>query len=132
MSEAPKRRSGAELVAMAKQSVNNITPEQAQQEHESGAVFVDVRDSAEVAQGKIPGAVHLQRGMLEFTADPTSPYYNPALKSLDQRIVLYCGSGGRSAMATQLLESYGYTNVVNMDGGFSTWKGEDRPVELPE
>jgi rhodanese-related sulfurtransferase len=80
-------------------------------------LVVDVRDTTEVqASGKIKGAVNVSRGMLEFRADPESQYHNPAFQK-DKRVVLYCGSGGRAALAGKTLQEMGYNSVFNA-GGF--------------
>jgi rhodanese-related sulfurtransferase len=83
-------------------------------------LIVDVRDGTEVAAtGKVAGAIHVQRGLLEFKADPASPAFDPRFSS-DKTIVLYCASGGRSALSGKTLHDMGYTNVRNL-GGFKTW-----------
>jgi rhodanese-related sulfurtransferase len=80
-------------------------------------LVVDVRDPTEVqASGKIKGAVAVSRGMLEFRADPENQYHNPAFRR-DKRVVLYCGSGGRAALAGKTLQEMGYKSVFNA-GGF--------------
>lgn len=80
-------------------------------------LIVDVRDPTEVAaSGKIKGAVNVSRGMLEFRADPESQYHNPAFQK-QKRVVLYCGSGGRAALAGKTLQEMGYKSVFNA-GGF--------------
>ncbi|MGH7084445.1 MAG: rhodanese-like domain-containing protein [Acetobacteraceae bacterium] len=83
----------------------------------AGALIVDVRDPTEVqASGKVKGALNVSRGMLEFRADPESPYHNPAFRK-DRKIVLYCGSGGRAALAGKTLQDLGFQAVFNA-GGF--------------
>lgn len=83
-------------------------------------LIVDVRDGTEVAAtGKVAGAIHVQRGLLEFKADPASPAFDPNF-STDKTIVVYCASGGRSALSGKTLHDMGYTNVRNL-GGFKTW-----------
>jgi rhodanese-related sulfurtransferase len=85
-------------------------------------VLVDVRDSDELErEGKIPGSLHVSRGMLEFQADPESPAYISELKP-DGRIILYCGSGGRSALAGKTLHDMGYTDVASLAGGYAAWR----------
>ncbi len=123
-------KSAAEMVAEAKQRVENLSVEQTAAELERGeAVLVDLREPAERSQnGAIPGAVHAPRGMLEFYADPTSPYHRPEFDP-DRRVVLHCASGGRSALAADTLKQMGYTNVAHLDGGFNAWKGAGKPVE---
>ena len=93
-----------------------------------GAVFVDVRDSGLVGQtGTIKGAERIARGMMEFTADDATPFYNEALKK-DAKIVLVCGAGGQAALAGKTLVDMGYTDVSNV-GGFSDWKEAGGPTE---
>jgi len=97
--------------------------------HASGsAVFVDVRDSGLVKEtGTIAGAERIARGMMEFTADPATPFYNDALQK-DAKIVLVCGAGGQAALAGKTLVDMGYTDVSNV-GGFSDWKEAGGPTE---
>lgn len=125
-------KSAGQIVAQARQSIPEITVGQAREELEQGQVglLLDVREPAEWEKGHIPGAVLAPRGMLEWYADPTTPYAKPELTSKrDARIIVACASGGRSAMATQLLRSMGYTGVVNMAGGFNEWSKQGFPVE---
>jgi rhodanese-related sulfurtransferase len=84
------------------------------------ALVVDVRDAPELATaGKVKGAVHVSRGMLEFRADPESPYHDPAFDPA-KTVILYCASGGRSALAGQALQELGYRDVRNL-GAFKDW-----------
>jgi len=110
-----------ELLATANASVSKILPQEAAALVENGNVLVvDVRDAAEVqSTGKVKGAVHVSRGMLEFRADPESPYYNEAFKR-DKTVLVYCASGGRSALAGKVLKDLGYADVRNL-GGFKDW-----------
>lgn len=110
-----------EMMAAANASVPKITPDEARKMiAESNALIVDVRDSAEVqASGKVKGAVNISRGMLEFRADPDTPYYNEEFRS-DRPIILYCASGGRSALGGKILKDMGYKNVLNL-GAFKDW-----------
>ena len=85
-------------------------------------VLVDVRETVERDKdGGIPGSVHAPRGLLEFQADPESPIYNDALKPA-QRLVLYCGTGGRSALAAKTLLDMGFSDVASLAGGLNAWK----------
>lgn len=85
-------------------------------------VLVDVRETVEREQdGLIPGSLHAPRGLLEFHADPESPAYNAELRPED-RLVLYCGSGGRSALAAKTLIDMGYTDVASLAGGYQAWR----------
>jgi rhodanese-related sulfurtransferase len=85
------------------------------------SVFIDVREGHERAQDFIPGSVHAARGFLEFIADPEGPMHDPAL-SPDKRLVLYCGSGGRSALAAKTLYDMGFPRVCALAGGLPAWK----------
>jgi rhodanese-related sulfurtransferase len=92
-------------------------------------VFVDLRDSAELLRdGKIPGAVHVNRGMLEFTLDPALPYHNPVFSS-GKNFVFYCASGGRSALAADTAQQMGLAQVSHLGGGFKSWREGNNPVE---
>ena len=119
-----------DLVAEAKQNVENLSVDQVATELETGeAVLVDLREPEErEATGSIPQAVSAPRGMLEFYADPSLPYHREEFER-DRRIILHCASGGRSALAAQTLKQMGYTNVAHMDGGIKKWKEEGHPVE---
>ena len=121
-----------QLLAAADAAVPRISPAQAQAMAASGAALVvDVRDAPEVEKsGKAAGAMHVSRGMLEFHADPASPYYKPELRP-DARVILYCASGGRSALAVQSLHELGYVNVAHLDGGFKAWQAAGQPVSKP-
>lgn len=122
-------KTSAQLVQEARASIDNLTPDQVEAEMASDNVtMVDVRDAPELANGTIPGAVHASRGMLEFYADPSSPYYKPELKP-DSRVILHCASGGRSALAAHTLRELGYKNVAHLDGGFKAWQAAGKPVK---
>lgn len=118
-----------ELLAEANQAVPRISPDEASKQISGGDVLVvDVRDTPELeATGKVPGALHVPRGMLEFRADPDTPYYNEAF-SKDRTIILYCGSGARSALAGKSLKDLGYQKVYNL-GGFKDWVENGGSVE---
>ena len=91
-------------------------------------VFVDIRDIRELErEGMIPNAFHAPRGMLEFWVDPNSPYYKPIFGE-GKRLILYCGSAWRSALATETLQRMGVPNICHLEGGFSSWKKAELPV----
>jgi rhodanese-related sulfurtransferase len=122
-------KTAKELVEAANAVVPKITPAQAQ-EMIAGAntLVVDVRDAPEVEQsGKVAGAVHVPRGMLEFRADPESPYHDQNFAK-DKTVILYCASGGRSALSGQALKQLGYTDVYNM-GAFKDWAEAGGPID---
>jgi rhodanese-related sulfurtransferase len=118
-----------DLMTAARAVVPAITPAEAAKLVENNdALIVDVRDSSEVASsGKAKGAVAVSRGLLEFRADPDSPNHDPAFRK-DRPIVLYCGSGGRAALAGKTLHDMGFTDVRNL-GGFKDWVAAGQPVE---
>lgn len=118
------------LVAGAKREIESLSVEQVEQELTRGnAILVDIRDLEERAQnGAIPGSVHVSRGMVEFAADPTLPYYRDFFQP-DQRVILHCASGGRSALACRALKGMGYTNVAHLEVGFCGWQEAGGPVE---
>jgi rhodanese-related sulfurtransferase len=121
-------KSVKDLVAAANAVVPKITVEEARQKISDGALVVDVRDAAEVAQsGKIAGAVHIPRGMVEFRADPDTPYYDENFTK-DRPVVVYCASGGRAALSGQALKEMGYDEVYNL-GGFNDWAESGGKVE---
>jgi rhodanese-related sulfurtransferase len=123
-------RTAAQLVQDARSSIENLTPDQVAAEVAAGnALLVDVRDAPERgANGAIPGAIHASRGMLEFYADPSSPYHKAEFDP-GKRVILHCASGGRSALAAQTLKAMGYANVAHLDGGFKAWQAAGKPIE---
>ncbi len=118
-----------ELLAAANEAVPRISPQDARKLAAGGkALIVDVRDAPELAaSGKIPDALHVSRGMLEFRADPESPNHDPAF-ARDRTIILYCASGGRSALAGKLLRDFGFKDVRNL-GAFKDWVEAGGAVE---
>lgn len=119
----------ASLVAAAKERIENLTPEQVAAEAEEGAMLVDLREADERdASGTIPGAVFAPRGMLEFWADPTSSYHREEFDP-GKRVILHCASGGRSALAADLLQQMGYQDVAHLDGGYKAWVEAGQPTE---
>jgi rhodanese-related sulfurtransferase len=116
----------------ANRAVPRISPAEAKRMMDAGdAVVVDVRDYSEVEKsGKVPGALNISRGMLEFKADPETPYHEAQLQK-NKPVILYCASGGRSALAGKTLTDFGYTQVFNL-GGFKDWVEAGMPVEPGE
>jgi rhodanese-related sulfurtransferase len=107
-----------EMLAEANAAVPRLDPAAVRDRMSSGNILiVDVRDGPELASGgKLKGAVHVSRGMLEFRADPESPYHDPAFQR-DKTVLVYCASGGRSALSGKTLKDLGYESVFNA-GGF--------------
>lgn len=119
-----------DMMAAANAVVPKITADEARKLIASeNALVVDVRDAPEVqASGKVKGAINISRGMLEFRADADTPYHNAELRK-DRPVILYCASGGRSALSGKMLKDMGYEKVYNL-GGFKDWAengGETEP-----
>ncbi len=96
-----------------------------------GVVFVDLRDPRELErEGKLPGAFHCPRGMLEFWIDPESPYAKPVFQE-DKRFVFFCAGGWRSALAAKTAQDMGLKPVAHIAGGFGAWKTAGAPIEPP-
>ncbi|MCH9019699.1 MAG: rhodanese-like domain-containing protein [Proteobacteria bacterium] len=125
------QRGFKQLIAEANSVIETITvPQALTLVGDPGVQFVDVRETAERQQsGTIQGAVHAPRGFLEFHVDPESPMHNPAL-SAGKRLVLFCGSGGRSALAAKTLHDMGVANVCHIAGGFAAWRDGEGPTEI--
>ena len=118
-----------QMLETANAAVPKITPAQAKEMIAKGnTLVVDVRDAPEVAaSGKVAGAVHVSRGMLEFRADPELPSHDKSFAK-DKTVILYCGSGGRSALAGKMLKDLGYDRVFNL-GGFKEWADSGGAVD---
>jgi rhodanese-related sulfurtransferase len=123
--------SAKQMLEAANAVVPKITPTEAREMIGKGnTLVVDVRDAPEVEKsGKIAGAVHVSRGMLEFRADPESPYHDKHFGK-DKAVILYCASGGRSALSGKTLKDLGYDKVYNV-GAFKDWVESGGEVEKP-
>jgi rhodanese-related sulfurtransferase len=120
-------KTAAQMVMEARAQLDNISALEAMTEVEAGGVVVlDVREPVEWEQ-HIPGALQVPRGVLEAAADPTSPRHKPELDPAG-RVIVYCRSGARSALAGATLKELGFERVANLDGGFTAWKGAGLPV----
>jgi rhodanese-related sulfurtransferase len=122
-----------ELVAKAMSEIETVSVAKAQTYLEDpNTVFVDIRDIRELErEGMIPNALHAPRGMLEFWVDPESPYYKPVFGE-GKRLILYCASAWRSALATETLQRMGVPNVSHLEGGFGAWKKAQLPTAVKE
>jgi rhodanese-related sulfurtransferase len=120
-----------QMIETANAAVPRITPQQAQEMMAKGnALIVDVRDGPEVEKtGKVAGAVHVSRGMLEFRADADTPYHDKNFAK-DKVVIVYCASGGRSALSGKVLKDMGYDEVYNL-GAFKDWLESGGPVDHP-
>ena len=118
------------LVEETKRDIENLSVAELKAELDSRDVLVvDIRELQErVDLGTIPGAKHAPRGMLEFWADPHSPYFRKWFQE-NRRIVLFCAAGGRSALAAKALGDMGFTNVAHLEPGFKGWQDADETVE---
>ena len=118
-----------ELIAHAMAQIETVPLEKAQDLlGDPDTVFIDIRDARELErEGMIPNAMHAPRGMLEFWVDPDSPYYKPIFGE-DKRLVLYCASAWRSALATETLQRMGVPKVAHLEGGFSALKKAQLPI----
>ena len=119
-----------QMIEAANAVVPRITPDRARELIGQGALILDVRDAPEVEKtGKVQGAVHVSRGMLEFRADPESPYHD---KTFDRAkpVIVYCASGGRSALSGKTLKELGYGEVYNL-GAFKDWAESGGDIEHP-
>ncbi len=125
------KATAAELVAEARSSIENLSVEEVFAERKGGnALLVDIREAEELAAtGMIQGAVHAPRGMIEFYADPASPYHRSEFDP-GARVILYCASSGRSALAVKSLQELGYTNIAHLDGGLKAWKAASLPLQV--
>ena len=121
------------LVDAAEREIETLPVAEARALHgRDDVVFVDLRDIRELnREGRMPGAVHCPRGMLEFWIDPQSPYHKP-LFTEDKTFIFHCAGGLRSALATQIAQRMGLKPVNNMVGGFKAWKEAGGPVEPVE
>lgn len=117
------QKSGADLIEEAKGRIKEVTPAEVAAMRERGerAIYLDVREPNEWNLGRIPGAVFLPRGNLESKIESTVPR--------DERVIVYCAGGNRSALAADTMQQMGYDNVASMSGGFRQWAMEGREVE---
>ena len=117
------------LVAEAKEQTKSISPADAHGRQQAGdAILIDIRDIRELQRdGRIEGAFHAPRGMLEFWADPNSPYHKEIFAT-EGELVLFCASSWRSALAAKTLQDMGLNNIRDMDGGFTAWKTASLPI----
>lgn len=123
-------RSASQMVAQAKARIENLSPDQVATEIHTGTpTIIDIREADEREQsGSLTGALHAPRGMLEFYADPDSPYHRDEFDP-DGRLILMCASGGRSALAAGTLQDMGFHHVAHLDGGINAWIAQGLPVE---
>lgn len=124
--------SSKEMVTAAKKEIKEISTEQLKAQRDKGeTLLIDIREKAEFDQGNITGAILIPRGLLEFRIASDNFWEDKEVKmpSKDQNIIIYCRSGGRGSLATKTLQQMGYTNVVNLEGGFLAWE-ENYPDDI--
>ena len=120
-----------DAVARAKERIENLSVGDLKAELSAtpGLLLLDIRELQErVDLGTIPGSKHVPRGMLEFWADPKSPYYRDYFTE-DQRIIVFCAGGGRSALAAEALIDMGFDDVAHLEPGFGGWQKAEEPIE---
>ncbi len=119
-----------DMVAAATAEIENISVAEAQARmNDDDFVMVDIRDPRELDRdGRIPGAMHAPRGMLEFWVDPASPYHKEIFAS-GKKLVFFCASAWRSALSVKTLQDMGLENAAQLEGGFGAWKKADAPIE---
>jgi len=119
------------LVEAAEREIETITVDQARTLSGDAAVFIDIRDIRELTrEGRMPGAFHCPRGMLEFWIDPASQYHKPIFAE-DKKFVFFCAGGLRSALAAQTAYRMGLRPVAHLRGGFGAWRAAGCAVEAP-
>lgn len=125
--------SARQMVESARQAITELTAEEAiAKAADPNVVLVDIRDPRELARdGKVPGAFHAPRGMLEFWIDPASPYHKPIFAE-DKQFVFFCAGGMRSVLATKVAQDMGLQPVAHIVGGFGAWKQAGGAVEMIE
>lgn len=119
-----------QLVDEANAEIETISAEDALAlQGDDNVVLIDIRDVRELKrEGRVPGAKHMPRGMLEFWVDPDSPYYRDVFGS-GKKFVFFCAGGLRSALATQQLQKMGLQPVAHIGGGFGAWRDAGGPIE---
>ena len=120
----------AEMIAAARLLIDRVSVhEAAELQRLDAAILIDLRDVRELQKlGTVANSFHAPRGMLEFWADPDSPYHKPIFRT-DKKLILFCASGLRSALAVRTLQEMGMKNVLEMEGGFTEWRMQDLPVD---
>ncbi len=123
----------AQMVADAEKEIETLSIDQAlAAKNDPDVLFVDLRDVRELRrEGKVPGAKHCPRGMLEFWVDPDSKYFDPDFGA-GKKLVFFCAMGWRSALATQTVQRMGLEPVAHIDGGFTAWKDAGGAIDMPE
>lgn len=120
-------KTALDLVTAAKSRIAEISVSDAESAIRAADVLIDVREADEFAAGHLPGAIHASRGMLEFKLSAS-----PALAARDLKVVLYCKTSGRAALAAAAMQDMGYLNVQSIAGGYDAWVAAGKPVHKPD
>lgn len=131
MTERAAPKTLMDFVKAAKAQIDEVQPEQAQQmlAEQAELVLLDVREPGEHQKGRIPNSLLVPRGLLEAAGDPSFPQHNADLvQARSKPLLIYCATGGRSALAAATLKQMGYERVYSLDGGYMRWEKEQRPV----
>ena len=123
--------SPSDFVAKAKATIKECTVSHVEDCLTEDTLLIDIREPDEYARGHIPGAIHVPRGMLEFQILKTLEQLGITTDAADTGMILYCGTGGRSALATKSLDDMGFRNVLSMDGGIVAWNEAGLPIDTP-
>lgn len=121
------------LLEVANAEIEALSPAEAANLAEGDdVVLVDIRDIRELKrEGRVPGAIHAPRGMLEFWVDPESPYHKEIFAS-GKTFIFFCAAGWRSALATKTVQDMGLEPVKHIEGGFGAWKKAGLPIDMPD
>jgi rhodanese-related sulfurtransferase len=126
---APGRRSIDQVLAQARSRLRRLDPHQADAEIRAGAVLVDIRPQAQRAdEGEVPGALRVERNVLEWRFDPASDSRLPLAGSYDLRVIIMCSEGYTSSLAAAALQDLGLVNATDLVGGFRAWAAAGLPV----
>jgi rhodanese-related sulfurtransferase len=130
MSKSSRLKTVKQMVTETRERTQSLSAEEVATEIESGdALLVDLREEDErFLEGAIPSSMHVPRGMIELSADPTSPLHRDEFDP-ERRIIVYCSSGSRSALAADTLQGMGYEDVAHLEGRMMAWKEDKRAVE---
>lgn len=122
-----------ELVDQANSEISTLSPSDAiAAQVREKAVLVDIRDIRELQrEGRLAGAVHAPRGMLEFWFDPESPYHRAVFAESNKRYILFCAAGWRSALAAKTLQDMGFDNIAHVEGGFGALRDNGAAIDIP-
>jgi len=123
--------SPSDVVAKAKATIKECSVRDVHECLNTGTVLIDIRELAEYQRGHIPGAMYISRGLLEFEILPALLKRGIDTAPDDCDIILYCGTGGRSALAAKSLDAMGFKNVKSMDGGIVAWAEAKFPLDVP-